>query len=61
MMHGVVHGVVHGMMMGHVGRSRVRMHGRGYDPVIEAFQVELGFPPGPSIALVGGHDCSPLF
>jgi hypothetical protein len=57
----MMHGVVRGMMVGGVGRSRVRMHGRRYDPVIEAFQVELGFPPDASIALVRGHDCSPLF
>lgn len=61
MMRGMMCGMMCGVMVRGVDRSRVRMHRRGYDPVIEAFQDEPGFPLGPSLALVGGHDSSPLF
>jgi hypothetical protein len=61
MMRGVMRPMMRDMMVGHVGRGRACMHGRGHDPIIEAFEAEQSFPLGPSIALVHGHDYSPLY
>jgi hypothetical protein len=63
MMGGMDRSMVHGMMVSNMGRSRCRtsMRGRGHNSVVEAFQVESGFPLRAAIALVRGHDCSPLF